>query len=284
MKRLCLLALVVWSLAPPAALSFTWSDVLQPVPGAPRAIGSYTAGCVQGAASLPPEGHGFQTMRRYRRRYFGHPQLVRYLQELGAAAVRQRLGVLSIGDLGQPRGGPTPTGHRSHQNGLDVDIWFWLPPAGGVLPLAERETIEAPSMLTTDGRALDGRQWSQRQADMLRLAADFGAVARIFVNPVIKKALCEQFPQAYWLQKLRPWWGHDDHFHVRLHCPSGETTCQDQDPLPAGDGCGADLAWWFSEEARQPPPPIDKPKVPLPAACEAILRKGVEGASKATER
>jgi penicillin-insensitive murein endopeptidase len=212
-------------------------------------------------------------MRRYRRRFFGHPVLIRYLQELGAAAAQRGLGVLLIGDLGQARGGPTPTGHHSHQNGLDVDIWFWLLGDGMALTVAERETVNAPSMLTADGSALDERLWSRRQADMLRLAGGFDVVARIFVNPVIKRALCEQSPGSAWLQKLRPWWGHDDHLHVRLHCPPGEAACQDQDPLPAGDGCGADLAWWFSEEARQPPPRIDRPKEPLPAACEAILRK-----------
>ena len=166
-----------------------------------------------------------------------------------------------------------PSGHRSHQNGLDVDIWFWVPTAGMVLAVAERETIAAPSMLTSDASSLEAQQWSQRQADVLRLAVGSDVVARIFVNPIIKKALCERSPRASWLQKLRPWWGHDDHFHVRLRCPAGQSGCQDQDPPPAGDGCGADLAWWFSEEARKPPPPVEKAKVPLPAACEAILRK-----------
>jgi penicillin-insensitive murein endopeptidase len=212
-------------------------------------------------------------MRRSRQRFFGHPVLIRYLQKLGAAAAQQGLGVLSIGDLGQPRGGPMPNGHRSHQNGLDVDVWFWLPSDRMVLKVAERETIEAPTMLSSNGRGLHERQWSARQADVLRLAVGFDVVARIFVNPVIKKALCEQFPRAPWLQKLRPWWGHDDHFHVRLRCPAGLDACQDQDPLPAGDGCGADLAWWFSEEARIPRPPVDSAKVLLPAACEPILRK-----------
>ena len=273
MKRLSLLAVMLWGVVPSATLALTWDDVQEPAPGAPRAIGSYTAGCVQGAVSLPQEGPGFQVMRRYRHRFFGHPLLVRYLRELGAAAGQKGLGVLLIGDLGQPRGGPTPTGHRSHQNGLDVDIWFWLPGDRAALTVAERETVGAPSMLTADGSALDARQWSQRQAEVMRLAVGFDVVARIFVNPVIKKALCEQFPGAPWLQKLRPWWGHDDHFHVRLHCPGGEPTCQDQDPLPSSDGCGAELAWWFSEEARKPPPRIDRPKVVLPAACEAILRK-----------
>jgi penicillin-insensitive murein DD-endopeptidase len=272
-KRLLLLTALACSLTPSITLAITWSDVLDPAPGSPRAIGSYAAGCVQGAVSLPPEGPGFQVMRRSRRRFFGHPLLVHYLQELGAAAAQQGLGGLLIGDLGQARGGPMPSGHRSHQNGLDADIWFWPPPDGLVLTAAERETAEARSLLTAAGMALDEQLWSRRQADVLRLAGGFDVVARIFVNPLIKKALCEQFPGAPWLQKLRPWWGHDDHFHVRLRCPTGETGCQDQDPLPAGDGCGADLAWWFSEEARKPPPRVDTAKVPLPAACEAILRK-----------
>ena len=271
MKHLCLWAIMVCSVAPSAGLAFTWSDVTEPAPGSPHVIGSYAAGCVQGTVPVPPEGPGFQVMRLSRRRFFGHPVLVRFLQELGAAAARQGLGVLSIGDLGQPRGGPTPSGHRSHQTGLDVDIWFWLQRDGEVLPEAGREAVEAPSMLTADGRALDEPRWAQPQVDVLRLAAGFDSVSRIFVNPLIKKALCEKSPGAPWLQKLRPWWGHDDHFHVRLRCPPGETACQDQNGPPAGDGCGADLAWWFSEEARKPRPHV--PQVPLPAACEDILRK-----------
>jgi penicillin-insensitive murein DD-endopeptidase len=273
MKRLYFLVALASSLTPVVALPMTWGEVLEPAPGAPYVIGSYTAGCVQGAIPLPAAGRGYQVMRPQRRRFFGHPVLVHYLQVLGAATNQQGLGTLLIGDLGQPRGGPMPFGHRSHQIGLDADIWFWLPGDGMVLSVADRETLGAPSMLSAGGRALDAQQWSQRQVGVLRLAVGFDVVARIFVNPVIKKALCEQFPEASWLQKLRPWWGHDDHFHVRLRCPAGQTTCQDQDPLPAGDGCGAELAWWFSEEARQPPPPLDSAKIPMPAACGAILRK-----------
>jgi penicillin-insensitive murein DD-endopeptidase len=273
MKRFCLVLLAVWGLDSSAALALTWSEVLTPTAGAPRAIGSYAAGCIQGAVPLPPEGPGFHTMRRWRQRFFGHPTLIRYLQELGAATAQQGLGVLAIGDLGQARGGPMPNGHRSHQNGLDADVWFWLPPEREILKVAERETFAAPTMLAPEGKGVDERQWSNRQADVLRLAVGFDVVARIFVNPVIKKVLCEQFPGAPWLHTLRPWWGHDDHFHVRLRCPAADLACQEQEPLLAGDGCGAELAWWFSEEARQPPPRVDVPKIRLPAACDAMLRR-----------
>jgi len=273
MKQLGLTVLVVCSMVLQENLAQAWSSVPGPAPGTPRAVGAYTAGCVQGAVALPPEGPGFQTMRRYRQRFFGHPTLIHYLQELAEAATRQALGVLSIGDLGQARGGPTPTGHVSHQHGLDVDIWFWLLPNGHRLPPAQRETVEAPSMLTADGRALAPSQWAPQHARLLQLAAGFEAVERIFVNPAIKRALCRQFPNAAWLRKLRPWWGHDDHFHVRLRCPLGDPECQAQEPTPPGDGCEADLAWWFTDEARQPPTRPGPRTVLLPAACDAILRK-----------
>src|SRR5574341_315988 len=190
MKRLWLIVLVMWSTVPYASLAQSWHDVDDPAPGLPRAIGTYTAGCVQGAVALPPEGAGFQTMRRYRRRFFGHPTLIRYLQELAEAAAKQGLGILSIGDLGQARGGPAPNGHVSHQSGLDVDVWFWLLRNGHTLSALERETIEAPSLVTTDGRALDTSQWSPQHAQLLQLAAGFDAVESIFINPAIKTAPC----------------------------------------------------------------------------------------------
>ncbi len=267
------IAIGLWGLAASAAGAATWSDVVTPAPGAPRVIGAYTAGCVQGAIALPPEGPGFQTMRRQRRRFFGHPVLIHYVQALGAAVAQRGLGMLSIGDMGQARGGPMPSGHRSHQTGLDVDVWFALQPDGQAMPASARESVGASSMLAPDGQALDEHAWSPQQAEVLRLAADFDVVARIFVHARVKQALCTQFPGAPWLRKIRPWWGHDDHFHVRLHCPAGEAACQNQDAPPDGDGCGDELAWWFTDEARQPPPPVDVAKVPLPAACEAILRR-----------
>src|SRR5215510_13633546 len=173
MKRFWLIMLVVWSMAPSESLAQSWSDIVAPAPGVPRSVGAYTAGCVQGAVALPPEGAGFQTMRRYRRRFFGHPTLIRYVQDLADASTKQGLGVLSIGDLGQARGGPAPSGHASHQSGLDVDIWFWLLRNGHTPSPLQRETLEAPSMVMSTGRALDSSQWSPQHAQLLQLAAGF---------------------------------------------------------------------------------------------------------------
>ncbi len=52
---------------------------------------------------------------------------------------------------------------------------------------------------------------------------------RIFVNAAIKKALCREAKgDRSWLAKIRPWYGHDYHFHIRMRCPPGSSECKGQ--------------------------------------------------------
>ena len=133
-----------------------------------------------------------------------------------------------IGDLGQPRGGPTLSGHRSHQTGLDVDIWFLLSTqaASHTLAFKERETWNAPSVLVGQSDTIDYRQWSKANEKVLEVAAQTAEVDRIFVNPSIKRELCLTHARHDWLRKIRPWGKHDDHFHVRLNAPKTITTAK----------------------------------------------------------
>jgi penicillin-insensitive murein endopeptidase len=104
-------------------------------------------------------------------------------------------------------------------------------------------------------------------------------VQRIFVNPAIKKALCrEAGSDRAWLEKVRPWWGHDYHFHVRLRCPSDSPECKPQPPAGGGDGCSKELNSWFTEAVLHPKPsPVPekprpgKPMSSLPPACRQVL-------------
>ena len=54
------------------------------------------------------------------------------------------------------------------------------------------------------------------------------------------------------MNKVRAYWGHNYHFHVRITCPEGDAGCQAQNPLPPGDGCDKSLDWWFTDEALHP--------------------------------
>jgi penicillin-insensitive murein endopeptidase len=142
---------------------------------------------------------------------------------LAERAARQGLGVLLIGDLGQPRGGPPVSGHRSHQTGLDVDIWFQQLESqqNAGLGLAELEAHGPLSMLTSGGQSLNPRLWSDSRRALLKTVQAFAEVERVFVNPVIKRELCRRETHRAWLGKLRPWWGHDER---TLGLPPGKST------------------------------------------------------------
>ncbi len=260
----------------PALAGNAWSVVAYPLSGSPQVIGSYTAGCVAGAVALPLVGEGHQVMRPSRNRYYGHPKLIAFVERMGRETAA-RGGRLLIGDLAQPRGGPMPSGHRSHQSGLDVDIWFLQQPRDRILSHADTERIEMPSMVRATEGTLNAARWSPRYRDALKMAAQSPEVERIFVNAIIKQALCQTETDRTWLNKVRPWWGHDSHFHVRLACPRDSALCQPQKPIPPGDGCDADLANWVRDirQAALSPRPYRRPEPPsadrLPAACNAVL-------------
>jgi penicillin-insensitive murein endopeptidase len=95
------------------------------------------------------------------------------------------------------------------------------------------------------------------------------------VAPGIKASLCAiSWRDRSFLNKIRPWYGHDDHFHVRLDCPAGATLCEDQNPAPPGEGCGDELAWWFTDEPYKPsdkPPPPPLTLADLPKQCAAVI-------------
>ncbi len=244
----------------------------------PRVYGFYAHGCIAGAEPLPINGDTWQVMRLSRNRNWGHPHLVALLKRLSAAANRAGgwNGIL-VGDMSQPRGGPMLTGHASHQVGLDADIWL-TPMPNRMLSRNEREEMSAVMMVRSDRLDIDPNHWTPTHLPVIRAAALEPQVERIFVNAAIKKALCREAKgDRGWLSKVRPMYGHDYHFHIRMKCPAGDADCEAQPPPGTGDGCG-ELSYWFSDAVLHPRPPLvpPKPKPPmtmaqLPPACRQVL-------------
>ncbi len=246
-----------------------------PAPLEARAIGSYARGCLAGAVPLAIDGPAWQAMRLSRNRNWGHPELVKLVEDLATGARQEGWNGLLVGDLAQPRGGPMLSGHASHQIGLDADIWLTEMP-NRKLSRQEREEISATSVLRQGVREVDPNIWTNEHAALIRRAAKFPQTARIFVHPAIKKALCDfAGTDRAWLRKVRPWWGHHYHFHIRIRCPAGSNTCKNQDPPPPGDGCSSALNWWLSDEPWRPSDKPAKPKPPitmagLPRECRIV--------------
>jgi penicillin-insensitive murein endopeptidase len=245
------------------------------------AWGSYARGCIAGAEQLPESGPTWQAMRLSRNRNWGHPVLIDYLQDLSREAARQPgWNGIYVGDMSQPRGGPMLTGHRSHQVGLDADIWM-LPANRLDLSVSERESLSSISLRRAGG-AYTNDNWTPQHHQILKAAASDPRVARIFVFPGAKVRMCnDETGDRSWLRKIRPWYGHHYHFHVRLSCPPGSTGCENQDPPPPGDGC-ADAQEWVNNILNPPPPDPDPPApsrpraelrlADLPQQCAAVLQ------------
>lgn len=260
----------------PAKLLF--SAERKPSAGAPQSLGFYSNGCIAGAAELAADGPNWQAMRLSRNRRYGHPAAVALIQRLAGEAARAGIwpGLL-VGVISQPRGGPMASGHASHQVGLDFDIWL-RPMPSPRLTVEQRETYPFRSVLREGTFTVDDRIWNDNYRDLIRLASEQPEVQRVFVNPGIKKKLCETAGRDRgWLSKVRPLYGHHEHFHVRLFCQPGSPGCKPQQAIGRGDGCD-ELDWWF-DVALQPPPPGAKPPKPkpplmlsgMPAACRPVL-------------
>ncbi len=256
-----------------AAGSNPWSEISAPASGQAESIGTPVAGCVRGADSLPLRGDGFRLVRPERRRFFGHPELVSLLKSSAASLqTRKSSPLLLIGDLGLPRGGPTLSAHSSHQSGLDADIWY----------VRSRKATTTPPSMVEHKRLRVSRSFGAAELRVLQHFASQPEVDRVLVHFAIKRELCRRFgapdagADASWIRKIRPWFGHDRHFHVRIRCPAKSPFCKEGEPIPPGNGRDATLDWWWSAEARQDEGKNQhrqqNPVMPeLPEACGQLL-------------
>ena len=140
--------------------------------------------------------------------------------------------------------------------------------------------MHAVSVVGLDGRQVNRQLWTPADMAVVKAAAEDPEVTRIFVNAAIKKEICsEARNDRAWLAKVRPWWGHSAHFHVRLRCPADSSRCKGQPPVPPGEGCGHALDFWFRPSILRPRPPPSvraKPRrqltlAGLPRACRAVV-------------
>lgn len=254
-----------------------------------QAIGDYARGCLAGAVPVPETGPSWQVMRLSRNRYWAHPAMLAFIERLGRAAQAAGWAGIYVGDIAQPRGGPMPRSHRSHQTGLDADFWM-LPARRLDLSRAERERISSIPVRTADQKRVN-RNWTPAHMAILKAAAKDPAVDRIFVAAAVKIAMCKAAGKdRAWLRKIRPLYGHATHFHVRLKCPPGNWRCRPQRPTVAElsrtrDGCDETLTWWVTDYLellhRKPKPgarkrpkrkgPRDYTLADLPRACRRVI-------------
>lgn len=252
---------------PPTPAKVLFGAAKAPAPLAARAIGFYAKGCLAGAKAIAVDGPAWQVMRLSRNRMWGHPSLIALIERLAKdGKEHDGWSGLLVGDISQPRGGPMLTGHASHQVGLDADIWL-TPMPDHRLTHREREDLAATSMLADDKVSINPQTWTEVHGRIILRAASYPQVERVLVHPAIKKALCENkaFDRTHF-HKVRPYWGHHYHMHVRITCPKDSPACTPQPVTGNEDGCGKEVDEWIARMKRiyAPHPPTPEPKVALP--------------------
>ncbi|MFO0710310.1 MAG: penicillin-insensitive murein endopeptidase [Sandaracinus sp.] len=176
--------------------------------------------------------------------FYGTTELVGLLERAAAQVARRLPGArLSVGELSRQNGGAI-AGHRSHQNGRDVDIAFYMldgaghpyDPYGFAAFDRNGHGLAPNESLTFD----DARNWEL----VARLVADADArVQYIFVADTLKNRLLRtgrrrRAPARVLARAeavmVQPTHGHPhrNHFHVRIYCPPGDRpACEDREPF-----------------------------------------------------
>ncbi len=229
----------------------------------PEPFGAYSRGCAAGLGQLPETGDSWQAMRLSRNRNWGHPELIDLVENLGRHMNRIGWGGIYVGDMSQPRGGPMLTGHASHQIGLDADVWLYPATRMNLSP-RERENLSSITMQRAEGAYVNS-SWTRGQHELVKRAAQDPRTARIFIFAGAKVQMCaDETGDRAWLNKVRPWYGHDSHMHVRISCPAGARGCENQAAPPPGDGC-AEAQDWVNNILNPAPAAPRDPNAPDPA-------------------
>lgn len=171
--------------------------------GLPMAGGRLVRG-----VQLPSSGPGFSTwdpvLKRVPNRHWrrwGHDEVVRTLLDIVDRYREEfpKAPPLLIGDLSRPRGGDFgpqwgSLGHASHQNGLDVDVYY---------PRTDRKLVRPETPEQVNPRIA---QWLVDQ--FVAEKPEF-----VFTGP----SLNLKGPAGI----VAPLANHDDHLHIRFHNPDG---------------------------------------------------------------
>lgn len=208
---------------------------------ASQAVGFYTDGSLEDGACIPAEGIGYMQLYRDVNNIFATRPLLNMIVK-AARDIDEKYpnrDRLQVEEMSAREGGDIEN-HASHENGLDVDIQFFK--ADGVEHVPTAQQYYAPKMIVNGAVSPNfdlARNW-----EMMKALHRHGNVQRIFIDTQLKKALCDYArstgdfaSNTKVLRSLQHQTNHQDHIHVRLRCPPGNSRCVPQGDPPPGHGC-----------------------------------------------
>lgn len=207
-----------------------------------QAVGFYSKGSLINPSQLPNDGVGFLKLFQPRDRAYATQDLVTLIENAASAIALAFPGGerMQMGDFSQREGGQI-SGHASHQNGLDVDVKFFNHAHLEQDPMGTNGFDE---IFVDEKNQVTPNYDFERNEALVKFVVDSGLVRRIFVDGNIKKAFCDRAKASgeyrddlEWLRRLRPLEGHQDHFHIRIACPTSSPNCVAQEEPPLGTSC-----------------------------------------------
>ena len=198
-----------------------------------RAIGSPSDGRLENALRITTDRHLYFKYGSAADERWGTEELVGLIQR---SAARVRDAKLTVGDLSNREGGRMRP-HLAHRNGRDVDLGFYF--TRGQTPVEARRFVR----VRADGTAYryrfdDARNWQLVESMLTDSNAEVEAilVATHIERRLLAEARRQRAPRWLYdrarLVMYQPRVGgrHDDHFHVRIHCPEDDRPeCIDTD-------------------------------------------------------
>jgi penicillin-insensitive murein endopeptidase len=250
------------------AMALLWSATLTPEVlakgrAAPKAHKAQTQGKAEAAQSIGPPNAGRLVggarlkkspalQPRDRSHSWGLPELVGLLRRAADKVARKHRGaILLVGDLSARSGGPL-VGHNSHQSGRDADVGFYAVSAKGKSARLSRfMAFGADGRPREGGDALrfdDARNWAFVEA---LLSDKKVAVRYVFISNALRARLLS-YAAAKGVSKelltqaaaamMSPAHAeaHDDHFHVRMSCPTSMRGPCVEESIARGPASAAD--------------------------------------------
>jgi penicillin-insensitive murein endopeptidase len=237
-----------------------------------RSIGWPWRGTLSGGRALRDSSHlRLLDVHRENGRFWAASSLASLIERAARRVAERHPGAkLPIGEASQ-RGGGNIHGHRSHENGLDADIGFYLRDESGTF-------VVPPQFVAINGRSGLGRLGETRftfddNANFTLVEALLTdretPVQHLFLSRPLsrrmiaiarRRAASPQLIERLRLMLMQPGSGpraHREHIHVRVYCPpSDRPECRDRGPY-----------WYWL------PPEL----TPNPAMFQELIAEGVRG-------
>ena len=205
------------------------------------AEGFYTHGTLHSGSSIDANRSTIHVVHPELRTHFGTGLLISLIEHCADMMTKWYPELtIAIGDIALEHGGRI--GHKSHENGLDIDI-----------PYIGSNRFD--TVLLSNGRLKTDfdypktwQFWRLLESQKIEVNGRRVTVLnRIFVGPSLKRGFCSwakannilsQPADVDIMRRLDPDRQHYNHFHVRLRCSPYYRDCQDQrDPPANGTGC-----------------------------------------------